>query len=41
MSGVWKRRDKLKLVPEHVMEACVGVEMYLHSFLASTLDGVE
>lgn len=41
MSGVKTHRDKVKLIPEHAMEACVGVEIYLHSFLASALDGVE
>ena len=41
MTGVRTHRDKVKLVPEHAMEACVGVETYLYSFLASALDGVE
>lgn len=41
MSGVRTHTDKAKRVPEHAMEACVGVEIYLHSFLASALDGGE
>jgi hypothetical protein len=41
MSGVPTHTDEVKLVFEHAMEACVGEEIYLHSFLASTVDGVE
>ena len=41
MSGVKKRRDEVKLVLEHAMEACVGVEIYLYSYLASAVSGVE
>jgi len=32
MSGVRTHRDKVKLVFEHAMEACVREEIYLHSF---------
>jgi len=41
MSGVRKRRDKVKRVLEHAMEACVGMQIYLHSFLALAVGGVE
>jgi hypothetical protein len=41
MTGVRTHRDKVKLVREHAMEACVGEEIHFHSFLASALDGVE
>jgi hypothetical protein len=41
MTGVRTHKDKVKLVPEHAMKACVGVVIYLHIFLTSALDGVE